>query len=53
MTAAQITLMGLISNGDKSETFLATGVEPKKDRAMNAPAPRRRHRPAAKARAMR
>jgi putative ABC transport system permease protein len=36
MTTAQITLMGLISNGDKSETFLATGVEPKEDRAMNA-----------------
>jgi hypothetical protein len=28
MTAAQITLMGLISNGDKSETFIATAVEP-------------------------
>ena len=36
MTTAQITLMGLISNGDKSETFMATGVEPKEDRAMNA-----------------
>jgi putative ABC transport system permease protein len=35
MTTAQITLMGLISNGDKSETFMATGVEPKEDRAMN------------------
>jgi putative ABC transport system permease protein len=34
MTAAQITLMGLISNGEKSETFLATAVEPAKDRAM-------------------
>jgi putative ABC transport system permease protein len=34
MTAAQITLMGLISNGDKSETFLATAVEPLKDRQM-------------------
>jgi putative ABC transport system permease protein len=33
-TAAQITLMGLISNGDKSETFVATAVEPEKDRAM-------------------
>jgi len=33
-TAAQITLMGLISNGDKSETYLATAVEPEKDRAM-------------------
>jgi putative ABC transport system permease protein len=36
MSTAQITLMGLISNGDKSETFIATGVEPKEDRAMNA-----------------
>src|SRR5258708_14902799 len=35
MPAAQITLMGLISNGDKSETFLATAVEPMKDHAMN------------------
>jgi putative ABC transport system permease protein len=26
-TAAQITLMGLVSNGDKSETFVATAVE--------------------------
>ncbi len=34
MTAAQITLMGLVSNGEKSETFLATAVEPEKDRAM-------------------
>ncbi|HYR30015.1 MAG TPA: FtsX-like permease family protein [Thermoanaerobaculia bacterium] len=34
-TAAQITLMGLISNGDKSETFVATAVEPEKDRAMS------------------
>jgi putative ABC transport system permease protein len=33
-TAAQITLMGLISNGDKSETFVATAVEPSKDRVM-------------------
>ncbi|HUP59611.1 MAG TPA: FtsX-like permease family protein [Thermoanaerobaculia bacterium] len=33
-TAAQITLMGLISNGDKSETYLATAVEPAKDREM-------------------
>jgi putative ABC transport system permease protein len=33
-TAAQITLMGLISNGDKSETFVATAVEPEKDRTM-------------------
>lgn len=36
MTAAQISLMGLISNGDKSVTFLATAVEPKKDEAMSA-----------------
>jgi putative ABC transport system permease protein len=35
MTAAQITLMGLVSNGEKSETFIATAVEPKNDRAMN------------------
>ena len=35
MTAAQITLMGLISNGEKSETFIATAVEPPKERAMN------------------
>ena len=35
-TAAQITLMGLISNGDKSETFLATAVEPDRDKAMAA-----------------
>ena len=27
MTAAQITLMGLVSNGEKSETFIATAVE--------------------------
>lgn len=33
-TAAQITLMGLVSNGDKSETFVATAVEPHKDRLM-------------------
>ncbi len=33
-TAAQITLMGLISNGDKSETYIATAVEPQKDREM-------------------
>jgi putative ABC transport system permease protein len=36
MTAAQISLMGLISNGDKSVTFLATAVEPKKDETMSA-----------------
>ncbi len=34
-TAAQITMMGLVSNGERSETFLATGVEPAKDRASN------------------
>lgn len=34
MTAAQITLMGLVSNGDKSETYLATAVEPAKERRM-------------------
>ena len=36
MTAAQITLMGLVSNGEKSETFLATAVEPEKDRLMQS-----------------
>src|SRR3954466_7352097 len=36
MNTARITLMGLVSNGDKSETFMATGVEPKEDKAMNA-----------------
>lgn len=36
MTAAQITLNGLVSNGEKSETFLATAVEPAKERAMNS-----------------
>src|SRR6266550_215858 len=36
MTAAQITLMGLISNGEKSETFMATAVEPEKDRLMQS-----------------
>jgi putative ABC transport system permease protein len=35
MTAAQISVMGLVSNGEKSETFIATAVEPQKDRAMN------------------
>jgi putative ABC transport system permease protein len=35
-TAAQITLMGLISNGDKSESFMATAVEPEKDRLMKS-----------------
>jgi putative ABC transport system permease protein len=33
-TAAQVTLMGLVSNGDKSETFVATAVEPEKDRLL-------------------
>jgi putative ABC transport system permease protein len=36
MTAAQITLMGLLSNGEKSETFIATAVEPEKDRLMGS-----------------
>src|SRR3954464_11733889 len=35
MTAAQITLMGLVSNGEKSETLLATAAEPAKARAMH------------------
>ncbi|HKR64036.1 MAG TPA: FtsX-like permease family protein [Thermoanaerobaculia bacterium] len=35
-TAAQTTLMGLASNGEKSETFLATAVEPDKDKQMRA-----------------
>ena len=35
MTAAQISLTGLISNGDRSETFIATAVEPEKERAMS------------------
>lgn len=35
-TAAQISLTGMISNGEKSETFLATAVEPQKDRAMTS-----------------
>jgi putative ABC transport system permease protein len=34
MTAAQISLMGLVSNGEKSETFMATAVEPSKDQKM-------------------
>lgn len=33
-TAAQVTLMGLAGNGEKSETFIATAVEPQKDRQM-------------------
>jgi putative ABC transport system permease protein len=33
-TAAQINLTGLISNGEKSETFIATAVEPERDRLM-------------------
>ena len=36
LTAAQISLMGLISHGDKSEAFLATAVEPSKDSRMPA-----------------
>src|SRR5690349_20807409 len=35
-TAAQISLVGLLSNGDESETFLATAVEPEKDKQMPA-----------------
>ncbi|HEV2720647.1 MAG TPA: ABC transporter permease, partial [Thermoanaerobaculia bacterium] len=35
MTAAQVTLMGLVSNGEKSETFIATAVEPAKEKQMN------------------
>jgi putative ABC transport system permease protein len=35
MTTSQITLMGLVSNGEKSETYLATAVEPAKDRKMS------------------
>ncbi len=35
MTAAQITVMGLVSNGEKSETFIATAVEPQKERQMD------------------
>lgn len=35
-TAAQITLMGLVGNGDKSETFVATAVEPQRDRLMRS-----------------
>lgn len=36
MTAQQTTVLGLISNGEKSETFLATAVEPEKDRKMGS-----------------
>ncbi|MCU1348513.1 MAG: uncharacterized protein JWO56_1543 [Acidobacteria bacterium] len=36
MTAAQVSLMGLLSNGETSVTFIATGVEPKKDDAMSS-----------------
>lgn len=36
MTAAQISLMGLVTNGEKSEAFIATAVEPVKDKAMPA-----------------
>jgi putative ABC transport system permease protein len=35
-TAAQIGVTGLISNGDKSETFLGTAVEPDRDRPMSS-----------------
>ena len=34
MTSAQISLMGLVSNGEKSEAFMATAVEPRKDKNM-------------------
>jgi putative ABC transport system permease protein len=34
MTAAQISMMGLVSNGEKTETFVATAVEPAKDEKM-------------------
>jgi putative ABC transport system permease protein len=36
MTTVQITLTGLISNGERSETFIATAVEPDRDRRMRA-----------------
>jgi putative ABC transport system permease protein len=36
MTAAQITLMGLVSNGEKSETFIAVAVEPAKEKLMQS-----------------
>jgi len=36
MTAAEVTLMGLVSNGEKSETFIGTAVEPEKDRVMKS-----------------
>lgn len=36
MTAAQITLTGLVSNGEHSDTFIATAVEPPRDRQMRA-----------------
>jgi putative ABC transport system permease protein len=36
MTAAQITLMGLVSNGEKSETFIAVAVEPEKEKLMQS-----------------
>ncbi|HET6962022.1 MAG TPA: FtsX-like permease family protein [Terriglobia bacterium] len=36
MTVPQISLMGLVTNGEKSETFLATGVEADKDQKMSA-----------------
>jgi putative ABC transport system permease protein len=35
-TAAQIGLTGLISNGEKSVTFLGTAVEPERDRPMGS-----------------
>jgi putative ABC transport system permease protein len=33
-TAAQIHFMGLITNGDKSQAFMATAVEPSRDKRM-------------------
>lgn len=36
LTAAQISLNGLVSNGEKSETFLATAVEPERDAQFSA-----------------
>ena len=33
-TAAQIDFVGLISNGDKSEAFLGSGVDPEREAAM-------------------
>jgi putative ABC transport system permease protein len=35
-TAAQIHFMGLITNGEKSEAFMATAVEPSRDKRMRS-----------------